>query len=256
MTPDATAPIATWAAFYAADLGWPVFPVRPMGKEPMTTHGFRQATTDPDVITAWWTTWPDANIGLPTGVAFDALDIDGPEGMTSLGQALDAAGAGTYRHTGPRATTGRGHHLLFVPTGHPSAAGIAPKVDWRGRGGYIVAAPSVHPSGRRYTWAASPSMGLPHAPAWLTRLLVAPVSPRLAHMASDYSQLRATRPDILAVALGMGLRVRRLGDKHVTNCIYHPDSTPSLVLYPDSTMHCFGCGAHGDSLDLQARTHI
>src|SRR5262245_40189065 len=79
------------AALEAARRGWPVFPLHQpvgagcscgeatcsnVGKHPRTAHGFRDATTDRAQIEAWWSRWPDANIGAPTGVAFDALDID------------------------------------------------------------------------------------------------------------------------------------------------------------------------------------
>ena len=35
-------------------------------------------------------------------------------------------------------------------------------------------------------------------------------------------------------------------------CPFHADRTPSLKLYGDH-FHCFGCGAHGDVIDLTAR---
>ena len=34
-------------------------------------------------------------------------------------------------------------------------------------------------------------------------------------------------------------------------CLFHADRTPSLKLYGDH-FHCFGCGAHGDVIDLTA----
>ena len=34
-------------------------------------------------------------------------------------------------------------------------------------------------------------------------------------------------------------------------CPFHADRTPSLKLYGDH-FHCFGCGAHGDVIDLTA----
>jgi DNA primase len=32
----------------------------------------------------------------------------------------------------------------------------------------------------------------------------------------------------------------------------HQDSSPSFFIYPDSRAHCFGCGFHGDVVDLWA----
>jgi Bifunctional DNA primase/polymerase, N-terminal len=50
-------------------------------------------------------------------------------------------------------------------------------VDWRGQGGYVLAAPSVHPSGRRYRWVRPLGLELPEAPAPLRALLVPPPRP-------------------------------------------------------------------------------
>ncbi|MGH7487948.1 MAG: bifunctional DNA primase/polymerase, partial [bacterium] len=60
--------LATAALEYAAR-GWPVLPIRPRAKLPLTEHGLHDATTDPELITQWWERWPDANIGIRTGVA-------------------------------------------------------------------------------------------------------------------------------------------------------------------------------------------
>jgi Bifunctional DNA primase/polymerase, N-terminal len=61
-------------------------------KHPLLRHGVKEATTEADRIGCWWRRWPQANIGLATGVVFDALDIDGPAGLTALRQLLGAAG--------------------------------------------------------------------------------------------------------------------------------------------------------------------
>jgi hypothetical protein len=54
-------------------------------KHPLVWHGVKDATTDPAQLEAWWQRWPQANIGLATGIVFDALDIDGPQGLAGLG---------------------------------------------------------------------------------------------------------------------------------------------------------------------------
>jgi len=75
--------------------GWSVFPLHTVdpggpcscssgkpcenpGKHPMTLHGHKDATRDPEEINRWWTAYPTANIGIPTGSisGFDVLDID------------------------------------------------------------------------------------------------------------------------------------------------------------------------------------
>lgn len=176
--------------------GWPVFPVARRGKLPAIPsahpqgdpargtcrgecgrdgHGLHDASIDLDRIAAWWRQYRDANVGLRTGVVFDVLDIDGPDGI----EALNAHRADRPTTWGPETLTGRGgHHLLFLPTGHGNRAGIVPHVDWRGAGGYIVAPPSVHPdTGQTYAWTvAGPDTPLEPVPDWLLEL-VAPAVP-------------------------------------------------------------------------------
>jgi hypothetical protein len=45
-------------------------------KKPLTAHGFKDASTDPATIAAWWQQWPDALVGVPTGDRFVVLDVD------------------------------------------------------------------------------------------------------------------------------------------------------------------------------------
>jgi hypothetical protein len=57
--------------------GWPVFPCKPGSKEPATPHGFKDATTDPGRITAWWEGAADRNVAIATGAPGpDVLDVD------------------------------------------------------------------------------------------------------------------------------------------------------------------------------------
>lgn len=169
---------------------WAVLPLRPHDKRPLgrlVPHGLHDASNDAAVIRSWWQAEPDANIGLLTGICFDALDIDGPDGEAALDAAMPRAPSPDDDPVvvGPTVATGTGHHVYLLPGGQGSRAGLLPHVDYRGRGGYVVAPPSLHPSGRRYRWAClddpdyGPGAPLLPAPAWLAARL-APQAPRPA----------------------------------------------------------------------------
>ena len=130
----------------------------PLGS--LVPHGVKDATTNRARVLAWWTRHPQANIGLATGHAFDVLDVDGPAGVHAI-RAL-AAEHGLVS-SGPLVRTGGGGwHYYLAPTGlgnvHPNDL---EHVDWRGRGGYVVAPPSRHPSGHHYQWATDRDLDTP-----------------------------------------------------------------------------------------------
>jgi hypothetical protein len=146
------------------------------GKHPRLRGWQRLAAVDPAVVGEWWRRWPGANPALATGRRFDVLDVDGEQGVEALRAALSIA---PVEHPGPVAQTGGGGwHLLYAPTGLGNRVGLLPGVDWRGRGGLIVAAPSRHASGRRYTWVRPLTATLPSVPAGLRRLLAPAPAPR------------------------------------------------------------------------------
>lgn len=135
--PDALGNAAAW---YAAVLGWPVFPLTAGGKTPATSHGFKDATTDLDTIRGWWTANPAYNIGLATGHGFDVIDVDSPAALVlALHIGLPNFEDNSLLAT---ATTPHGFHLYVSPTGSGNRAGMIPGVDYRGVGGYVVAPPS------------------------------------------------------------------------------------------------------------------
>jgi putative DNA primase/helicase len=136
-------------ALALSELG-PVFPLKPGAKTPATAHGFHDASTDPDQITKWWTETPNANIALVTGKSFAVIDEDKAGAIAKLEEKHGALPATVTSKTG-----GGGRQLFFrVPVEIRNSAGkIAQGVDVRGDGGYVVAPPSVHPSGTVYRWA-------------------------------------------------------------------------------------------------------
>ncbi len=84
------------------------------GKAPLTADGLHDAATDPVQVREWWARWPDANVGLRTGVAFDVLDVDGDEGFDELARLF--GGDDAVLPPGPVATPA-GVHLSSAPTG-------------------------------------------------------------------------------------------------------------------------------------------
>jgi hypothetical protein len=157
------------AALAYAAAGLAVFPVhsvehgqcscgnpqcRNTGKHPRTPRGFKDATIDTKQVKSWWDSFPTANIGIRTGKesGIFVVDIDGEEGFQWLnGQP--------YTMTPTVRTGGGGLHVFFrYPADREiknSARKIAPQVDIRGDGGYVIAPPSGHASGSSYEWIQS-----------------------------------------------------------------------------------------------------
>ncbi len=140
------------ALAYAAQ-GMHVFPLAPHGKTPLTAHGLEDATTDPMTIETWWSRWPSANIGIRTG---DLVVVDEDE----LGHFDTVAKEAGWKIPETRvAKTAKGRHFYFTqPEGQRvrnTAGKLAAGIDTRGDGGYVVAPPSIHPSGAVYDWLAT-----------------------------------------------------------------------------------------------------
>jgi len=185
-----TTPLETAALAYASG-GLHVFPLHSIaldghctcgnsdckspGKHPRTRHGVSDATTDNDQIIAWWKQWPGANIGVATGHGgLYVIDLDGPEGNNNWNQLTDNNPTPQTRSV----ATGNGRHLWFL-TDHElgnSASRIAPGIDTRGRGGYVVAPPSVHAAGTTYSFE-NPGSPLANLPTWIVEHLTRRTTP-------------------------------------------------------------------------------
>src|SRR4029077_2945703 len=105
------------AALEYAKEGWPVLPLR--GKVPRTKHGVKDATRDAAQIIAWWTRWPDANIGLATGQAsgYLVLDVDiknGKRGDESL-RKLESEHGPLPKTRHSVTASGGSHYVLRMP---------------------------------------------------------------------------------------------------------------------------------------------
>ena len=145
------------AAAWSAQQGLAVFPLTPGSTIPLPgqldccglshRRGCLDALAHVGAARAWWRQHPQANIGLATGHRVDVIDQDGTGGAVSWCRGTDWPDVLGVVST-PRPG---GVHRYIRATGYQNGAGIAPGLDYRGRGGYVLAPPSVI-DGRRYTW--------------------------------------------------------------------------------------------------------
>jgi hypothetical protein len=166
------------SALALAAKGMRIFPCRACAKEPATANGVRDATTDPDAIKAWWQLLPEANIAIATGAASGVfvVDVDSLEAETTL-RKLEAE-HGVLPPT-VEVITARGRHVYFKSPEslvRNTAGRLAPGIDTRGEGGYVLAPPSLHPSGRRYAWSVDSASAFAAAPAWLLAKITTPAN--------------------------------------------------------------------------------
>ena len=178
---------------YAARLKWPVFPVRAIvdgrcecqrprcgdaGKHPRISGWQNEATVEGPRIRRWWTTWPNDGIGIHTS-EFWVLDVDPRHGGDESLRALEETN-GPLPLT-PRQLTGGGgvHHLFRPDPAIRNRSRFMPGLDTRHRGGFIVAAPSDHVSGRSYAWdvdAHPLEVPIAEAPRWLLEIVTAGIA--------------------------------------------------------------------------------
>jgi hypothetical protein len=156
-----------WALAYRAR-GWSVLPVRAGDKRPLVRWlEFQTRPPTTDEIEAWYAREPDANVGIVTGVVSGIIvvDVDSRHGGNESLDALERV-HGPFPPTLIAITGGGGRHSYFAHPGGEihNRVGLFPGIDVRGDGGYVVAPPSRHPSGKHYAWT-SPAEALHAAPA-------------------------------------------------------------------------------------------
>jgi hypothetical protein len=119
----------------------PVFPClnkpgnRELDKKPLTKHGFKDASTDSQTIRQWWSRYPDALIGVPTGARFAVLDLD-----LQHSEAREWFATADLPESRTHFTRSGGRHLLFQPHEKVGCTQgkIWPHIDSRGFGGFII----------------------------------------------------------------------------------------------------------------------
>jgi len=162
------------AALAYLSRGWSVIPLAPGKKHPLIRWApYQQRRAEEREVRLWFGRWPDANIGIVTGLVSGllVLDIDPQNGGGEALAALEAR-HGPLPATVEASTGGGGRHLYFRHPGPEThnKVGMAPGIDLRADGGLVVAPPSLHPSGRHYVWVAGrdpDAIPLAALPPWL-----------------------------------------------------------------------------------------
>ncbi len=225
--------ILDWALALSR-LGWLIFPLhepigiercsclnpecRNVGKHPRVSSGFYGATKDPVAITAWWTQWPNANIGIRTGPesGIVVLDVDADKGGFESLNELEAR-HGPLPLTVESITGGGGRHIIFhFPsngTEIKNRTEFLPGLDVRGAGGYIVGVASRHRSGNIYRWddgSAPHEIALSELPSWLfdemTKVKVAPNASGTASVVGSAIPKGKRHPTMVSLAGTMARR--------------------------------------------------
>jgi Bifunctional DNA primase/polymerase, N-terminal/Protein of unknown function (DUF3987)/Primase C terminal 1 (PriCT-1) len=200
----------TQAALDLAASGYRVIPLD--GKVPYLKDWPNRASTNPDEIGGWFRGWPRANVGIATGRGLLVIDCDGEAGIAALNALEQELGA--LPPTRTVRTGGGGAHLYFwlppdVVLGN-SVKKLGDKVDIRAEGGQVVAPPSLHSSGRLYTYVDDgPAATLPTT--WVARLQALAEPKTSAPFALEDGELIAegARDDTL-FKLGSSLRAKGL----------------------------------------------
>ena len=166
-----------------------------------------ESTTDTDTIRRWWQKWPSANIGIDCGKSgLLVLDADTYKDSFEGDRLLSRSDEKTVITL----TGGGGSHLWYkMPEGKEWGNhnnGLPAGIDIRGAGGYVVAAPSLHESGKRYTFQGGHELGtidLLPVPGWLTDLLVAAAKFSLSQdgLSVRFTETTTARPDLDALNL-------------------------------------------------------
>lgn len=168
------------ALSYVAE-GFKVFPVKP-DKTPMTDHGLKDATQLQMTVKDYWTKWPNAGIGLLTD-GLVVIDFDVKNGGIESKKNIENK-YGPMPKTRTHRTGGGGLHYIYKnPNGtnirNTVSFGGFKGVDLRANGGYIVAPPSIHLSGRKYEVLDDSPVN--PAPDWVINIIKTKAIPNISN---------------------------------------------------------------------------
>lgn len=147
--------------------GYSVIPVARSKKPIIPWDEYQTRRPRAEEVQAWWEKWPDANVGIVTGKisGLTVIDCDSKQGIDSVARV-----AGEH-FVSPTVETSRGvqYYCRFDPAA-VNRHTVMEDVDIRSEGGFVVAPPSVHASGRVYAWIEPftlDTVPLPFVPATL-----------------------------------------------------------------------------------------
>jgi len=209
-----------------------------VGKHPYTQQGFKVATTDEAIIRDWWAKWPKANIGIATGKesGLVVIDVDprngGNESLRQLEEIHGELSSGLIVQTG-----GGGQHIYFTYPDKGIDLKIDNKlgvgIDIKADGGYVVAPPSLHASGKEYRRATSDSHTVVPSPMpeWLTDMILKP-KPETVSLISIIGQIPKGARNTRLTSLAGTMRRRGLGTDELLpslNAINESRGNPPLA---------------------------
>jgi putative DNA primase/helicase len=166
-----------------------------IGKHPrwhreLLTNGAKSASRDPELLTRWWSLWPDANVGIAMGASgLVALDEDPRNGGDLSNLAVPPEDLRTLTSR----SGGGGRHLIFTAPAdfHLDGKPALPGIDVLVGNAILMAPPSLHLSGQHYRWedGLGPDDGvLRPLPASVADLLQPTPEPRSSVRASPLSE--------------------------------------------------------------------
>lgn len=161
-------------------LGYPVFPCLEKSKRPAIKGGLNAATLDPGQVRAWAAKFPGANWAIAVPDWSIVVDVDPLEDGTPNLWPREPEHAIELCKAGAIATTPKcGRHFWFGQSEQGrwrnTGSALAPQVDTRGPGGYVLIPPSRTLAGA-YAWLEDYQLDkrpeeLPAPPAWLAEAL-------------------------------------------------------------------------------------
>lgn len=148
-----------------------------IGKAPLISGGYKNASSDEHQIREWWTKWPDANVGIALQQSgFYDISSDSSEWYERFQELGIPDGAASYRSSEDYKV----HFLMRRPDGCPTTRSCKSGERDLMADGYAVAPPSLHKSGRNYEWVVplADVESLPEAPKWAVDMLTPSEEPK------------------------------------------------------------------------------